>query len=462
LLGVCIAWGVAVPILTGLDPTTFAGAPADAANVAWTGHVRLIGAGIIAVGGTWTVVRLFAPMVASIRHALTIALIGRDGSRLPRQERDIPMTWVGAAAAILTLPLGALVAWFVVPDLFAPSSPVGVTDHIGLRLAITLLVGVTFFVVVFGFLMATACGYMAGLLGSSSSPISGVGILTVILVSLILRGLSGAGGQPAGWVVAVALFVTSLIVTIASIANDNLQDLKTGQLVDATPWQQQVALMIGVAVGAAVTPPLLDLLVNTYGIAGAPLRPEMDAAKVLAAPQASLIAEIAGGIVGGHLPWNMVITGIALGMPLIGLEELLRHRGRQFPVLTVGIGLYLPPTVSLTIALGGVVGWLAHRTIQRQARSTGDSDQRVQEHRRRRGVLLASGFLVGESFVGVLLAGVGALTGADTLKLVPPDFARVATWLGLAIFIVAVVLFYRAVSRPPATAVELRPATNEG
>jgi putative OPT family oligopeptide transporter len=430
LLGVGMAWGVAVPLLTGLEPGAFAGAPAEAANTAWTDQVRLIGAGIIAIGSIWTVIRLARPMVASVRHAMHTARNAQHRDHLPQSERDIPILWVAGAAALFSVPMAALCAWFAAPDMALP---------------ITLLLGIgsTVFVFLFGFLMATATGYMAGLLGSSSSPISGVGILTIMVVSLILS-LGASGGQhPPGWVIGLALFVSSLIVTIASIANDNLQDLKTGQQVGATPWRQQVALMIGVIVGASVIPPLLDLLSRTYGFVGEALPPGMDPSKVLQAPQASLVATIGRGILEHRLPWSMVLAGVAVAVPLLALEEMLRRRGRQFPVLTVGIGVYLPPSVSLTIATGGLVGWAAKRA--NTARRAGQDEV---TGLRRRGVLLASGFLVGESFVGVLLAAADAGLGGGALTLVGPGFAPYATAFGLAGFLVALVMFYRAVSRP--------------
>ncbi|MGI3775688.1 MAG: OPT family oligopeptide transporter [Janthinobacterium lividum] len=436
VLGVAIAWGVAVPLLTALDPAPHAGSASDAAMAAWSGRVRLIGAGVIATGSVWCVLTLVRPMASSIRDALASARVGHGGAGLPRQEQDLPIAWVGAATLALSLPLAGLLAWFALPA----------EPALGMAAFAALIVGATVFTMAFGFLMATACGYMAGLLGSSSSPISGIGILGTIVVSLLFGAILGhVGGDPAAsgrFAVALALFLTAVVVTVSSIANDNLQDLKTGQIVDATPWRQQVALLAGVAVGAIVIAPLLDLLYQTYGFPGAMPRPGMDPARALAAPQASLMAVIGNGIVSGQLAWGMVAVGVALGACLVAVDELLQRRfDAQLPVLTVGIGIYLPPTVGLTIAVGGILEWLTRRHLRAAPEAT-------RESARRRGVLLASGFLVGESVAGMILATVeGAAGHSFPLAVVGPGFAGTAAWIGLAGFSAAAVVLYRLVVR---------------
>lgn len=442
LLGVGLAWGVAVPLLTWAAPAAHAGSAEASANAVWASQVRLVGAGIIAIGGLWMVATLIRPMVTSVRTAMQ-ARRGKAGDALPRQDQDIPIGWVAFISASLVVPLTALLGWFAAPA----------AGHLGVPLYMTLIGGAAGFIVVFGFLMAAVCGYMAGLLGSSSSPISGIGILSTIVVCLLLSvvlGRLGVGGGEGGhrFAMAVALFVTSVIITVVSIANDNLQDLKTGRLVDATPWRQQVALLIGVGVGAIVISPLLELFYQTYGFAGAMPRAGMDAGQAMAAPQASLMSTIAVGIFDGRLPWRMVFIGAALGVLLIGIDAWLRRRGAQLPVLTVGIGMYLPPTVGVTIAVGGIVGWLSERTLRRRAASRRTPAGDAADQPRRRGVLIASGFLVGESFAGVLIAAAHALSGrSDPLALVGPGFATTATWLGLGGFVLAAILFYRSVVR---------------
>ncbi|WP_449411270.1 OPT family oligopeptide transporter [Methylobacterium komagatae] len=435
--GVVIAWGIAVPVLTALSPDDAKSAK-EVSEAIWSDQVRLIGAGIIAVGGLWTVVSLGKPIFDSIRSALSDAGGGAGALRddLPREERDLPITWVAAGIAILCLPLAATFTAFA--------------WRAGLGGGLALLVlGVTLFAVLFGFLMAAACGYLAGLLGSSSSPISGIGVLTTMATTLLLTWAIGSVTGPEGenFATGTALLLTALIVTTSSIANDNLQDLKTGQIIGATPWHQQVALLIGVIVGSLAIAPLLSLLYEAYGFVGAPAHEGQDGASALPAPQAALMTQIADGIANGHLPWMMVAIGAGLGAVLVVVEARLRKRGLTFPALTVGIGMYLPLSVEVTIAVGGVLGWLAERRLRA---TTGEERQdEVVADARRRGVLLASGFLVGESFVGVLLAAADLAAGrGSSLALVGPDFHRAAAWLGAATFAAGLAVTYRLVSRP--------------
>lgn len=435
LFGVVIAWGVAVPILTTMASGSGPGSAAALANQVWSDQVRLIGAGIIAIGGVWIVIVLMRPMIHSIASAISAARTARSGGKLDRQERDIPIGWVGLTTLLLTLPLGVLFAWFMAPG-----------SHASLGLLVVMAAGATLFTVVFGFLMATACGYMAGLLGSSSSPISGIGILSTLVVSLLLS-LFPHGSDGSRELMAVALLIATMVVTMSSIANDNLQDLKTGRVVDATPWRQEVALLIGVSVGALAIAPLLDMLYQAYGFGSSLPRPGMNPAAAMPAPQASLVTTIAKGIFEHKLPWAMVIIGIAIGALLIPFEMWLRRRSIQLPVLTVGIGIYLPPTVTVTIAFGGIIGWLAERQIRRRSAAGGAVGGDEEEVLRRRGVLLASGFLVGESLAGIALAAVEVVGRGTKLAVVGQGFAPTATILGMATFVAVAALFYRAVSK---------------
>lgn len=447
LTGVIIAWGLAVPFMTAFAPEGGL-APDAAAEAVWSGQVRLIGAGIIAVGGAWTVASLVGPILASVRAALKAARgTGRGLSELPRQERDIPITWVVGAAAALTVPLALLFGQFSMGAELAGLLPV-------------LILAATVFTVSFGFLMAAACGYLAGLLGSSSSPISGIGILTTMLVALLLPLVVGRAAGPEGdrFVIGLALFIAAVIVTMASIANDNLQDLKTGQLVDATPWRQESVLIVGVGVGSLVIAPLLALLYNAYGFVGALPREGMDEAAALPAPQAALMTQIASGIVHGELPWAMVLTGMGLGALLVGFEAWLRRSGRVFPALTVGIGIYLPLNVVVTIAIGGVIAWLSERAFRSGFEGRTSATDDAYEAVRRRGVLLSSGFLVGESFIGVLIAGADTLTGRSaSLAITGPGVTPFTPLIGLAVFVVAIGTFYRLVSRAPGKGSSIAP-----
>ena len=442
LLGLLLTWGIAVPWLTAITPRPEGATLQAFGTMVWSTQVRFIGAGTIGIAAIWTLITLARPMLDGIRASLgAIKGAGAGGADMPRTQKDMPVRWIGILAVVLALVLAATFGYFMMP------APVDA----GARWQ--LVACAVLFAFVFGFLVAAACGYMAGLVGSSASPISGIGIIAVILVSLLILAIGTADGMldtPEGgkFAIALAIFTTAAVLAVATISNDNLQDLKTGWLVGATPWRQQVALLIGCAVGAAVIPPVLDLLYNAYGFAGALPRAGMDPGQVLAAPQATLMTAIATGIFTHKLNWSMILTGIALGVVLIVIDEMLRRRGgtARLPVLAVGIGIYLPPTISSALVVGAVLAWLLLRAERRRAVARGDDVKLALEHAERRGTLLASGLIVGESLVGVLLAAVIGLSGKDApLAVVGEGFAVTAEWLGLAVFVLVCVGFYRRV-----------------
>jgi putative OPT family oligopeptide transporter len=296
-------------------------------------------------------------------------------------------------------------------------------------------------VVIMGFLVSAVCGYMAGLIGSSNSPLSGVGILVVIIAALLLL-VAGVKSELAGdagkGLVAFALFATSVVFAVATIANNNLQDLKTGQLVDATPWKQQVALVVGVLVGAAVIPPVLDLLNEAYGFAG---MPGVDPARALAAPQAGLISALAQGVIQGNIDWSLIILGGAIGVALIVLDAVLGRttKAAALPPLAVGLGIYLPTSTTLMIVVGAVVGWYFDKRAERGAKP---------EATKQLGVLLASGMIVGESIIGVIIAAIVVFSGKGApLALVGDGFGTAAIWIGGIAFVAVNVALYRWVAR---------------
>jgi putative OPT family oligopeptide transporter len=277
---------------------------------------------------------------------------------------------------------------------------------------------------------------MAGLIGSSNSPVSGLAILAVLGAALLLVAVARAAQLAyAPELVAYALFVTAVLLCVASISNDNLQDLKTGQLVDATPWRQQVALIAGVIAGALVIPPILNLLNKGYGFAGT-AGAHSAIAQPLPAPQATLISALAKGVVGGQIDWRLIGIGALVGALIVTCDELLR-RGKlgALPPLAVGLGIYLPPSTTAPVVVGAIVGWLYNRWAAR-----GVDPQQT----RQAGVLLASGLIVGESLFGVLLAGLIVSTGRpEPLGLMPPSFAPYATILGAVCFAAFLLLLLR-------------------
>ncbi len=307
-----------------------------------------------------------------------------------------------------------------------------------------------------GFFVAAACGYMAGLIGTSASPISGIGILGIIVSSLVVLGIGSSFGvfaTPEGtqFATALAIFITAVIVSIAAISNDNLQDLKTGYIVGATPWKQQVALILGSVIGAFAIAPVLNLLYQAYGFTGALPRSGMDPSQALAAPQATLMTTIAQGIFSASLDWNYILFGIVVGIAAIIVDMLLKSHTKSLalPPLAIGMGIYLPPTLEIPLVIGSVMGWFIHRYLHQRAalRSPGHEEEDV-EACNHRGVLFASGLIVGESLVGVIIAliiVVSVTSGGseNPLALVGKDFETIANGIGFAAFIATIAIFVR-------------------
>jgi putative OPT family oligopeptide transporter len=290
------------------------------------------------------------------------------------------------------------------------------------------------FVLIGGFMIAGICGYMAGLIGASNSPISGVGILSIVTFATILVAAAAPSPGTSSALVAFALFVTAIVFACATISNDNLQDLKTGQLVGASPMRQQIALIVGVAAGAAVIPPVLNLLARAYGFAGA-ANVNVVAANPLPAPQATLISALAQGVIGGNLDWKMIGIGAIVGLVIIGIDETLRAAKKlRIPPLAVGIGIYLPMSSTFAVVLGAIVGHWYEKQAARM---------RNPNRSQRLGVLVASGMIVGESLFGVLNAAlIVAFSNDAPIALVPGDFGP-AKIIGTLGFVGLVVWLYR-------------------
>ena len=418
LLGLLIAWGFAVPWLTAIAP---AGALAfgDRAMDIWTHQVRFIGAGTIGVAAIWTLLKLAGPVARGLASTVSASRAARTATA-DRSDVDMPAYWIGLLAIACLVVIGFILAKFLAPTPLASQTLVLVTAALP-------------FVVFGGFLVAAICGYMAGLIGASNSPISGVGILAILICAAILVAISGADPSSRSALVAYALFTTAVVFAIATISNNNLQDLKTGQLVGATPSAQQWALVLGVIAGAAVIPPVLNLLAHAYGFAGAP-HSATAVAKPLPAPQAGLISALAQGVITHKLNWLMLGIGAALGAVVVALDEFLAWRKwLRLPPLAVGIGIYLPMSATLPVVLGSVIGhWYDRRALRAPN----------PEHARRLGVLVASGMIVGESLFGVLLAGLIVAFSTDApLGLVSADFAP-ANWVGLAAFAILIAVLY--------------------
>ena len=417
LVGQVISWVIAVPVLTSMQPADAGVALADHTLAIWRTQVRFIGAGTIAVAAIYTLMRLAKPVVGGLVSTLAASRAVATADDL---DRDISPTWI-AALTVACLVVSAWLAYtFAGESVLAPR-------------ALTLTLIAVPFVLVIGFVIAGVSGYMAGLIGASNSPLSGVGILSVVICASLMALAVAPTEETRQALVAFALFVTAIVFACATISNDNLQDLKTGQLVGASPMRQQVALIVGVAAGAAVIPFVLNLLARAYGFAGAP-NVDVVTANPLPAPQATLISALAQGVIGGSLEWRMLGIGAAVGLGLILLDTILGAMKRlRLPPLAVGIGIYLPMSATFVVIIGAVLShWYDRRT------RTMPDPERAQ----RLGTLVASGLIVGESIWGVIVAGLIVLLAKDApIALVPETFAF-APWLGVLGFIGAIVWLY--------------------
>ena len=443
LVGLIVSWFVLVPWQTGLAGLASAADLETLVSTVFREKVRFIGAGTIGVAAIWTLLKIIVPVVKGIAAALAAnrKRAAGEGDSLPLTERDLPITIVFGTILASMIPIALLLA------AFGQSGPIA--GALGTTLVLTVL-----YILVAGIVIAAVCGYMAGLIGASNSPISGVGILAVLGISLILAALfPDVDATATQALVAFALFVTAIIFGVATISNDNLQDLKTGQLVGATPWKQQFALILGVIFGAVVIPPILNILNSAFGFVGAPgAGPD-----ALAAPQAALITAIAQGVLGDSLDWNLIGLGAAIGVMAIAIDEILRAtRKGMLPPLAVGMGIYLPMALTLLIPLGALIGHLYDKWARTAANP---------EFAQRLGVLMATGLIVGESLFGVAFAAIvagaenaGSSNSASVLALVEEYPAAVP--LGIIAFAGSIAYLYlhtRKKAALPLAAVQVVP-----
>jgi putative OPT family oligopeptide transporter len=421
LCGLLISWAGLMPILT-------AGVGGDVAEVAesiFRSQVRFVGAGAIGVAAIWSLLRLVGPLAKGIADTLAAGGADKTGAH---DDRDIPMGMIALLSLICLVAIGALLYAFVQGTALA-------------ALGWPLIAGGVLFTVVVGAFIATVAGYMAGLIGASNSPVSGIGILAIVSGALLLAMFAqpALGPDATNVLVAFALFTVAIVFSIATISNDNLQDLKTGQLVGASPWRQQIALIVGVIAGSIVIGPVLDLLNQAYGFPGDPHRAAIAAAP-LAAPQATLISALALGVLNAELDWGLIGMGAAIGLVAIFVDEILGFlKMLRIPPLAVGIGMYLPQDVTTPVVLGAVIGYIYNRAVEK--RENGEMAKRF-------GVLLACGFIVGESLLGILNAGlIVAFNNPAPIALVGEEFAPFAPWLGLGVFAALLLASYLWVAR---------------
>jgi len=423
LVGLITAYAILLPIMTW-------GVPGDPAKVgaAVFQDIKFFGAGVIGVAAIWTLLQVAGPVIGGLRSAIAASRARNKGEMLDLTERDLPIGIVAGGSLAVLVPIAWLL-WSTIA-----TGPLAASG-------LLLVSGALVFIVVIGLMIAAVTGYMAGLIGASNSPVSGVGILAVLASSLMLVGLFGRE-QPHETIqalIAYALIVTGVVFGVATIANDNLQDLKTGQLVGATPWKQQVALIIGVVFGSVVVPPVLQVLMQTAGFVGMPgAGPD-----ALAAPQANLISSLAVGVLGGGLKTKMLLWGAVAGVFFVVMDEALGLLRRlRLPPLAVGIGIYLGMATILPVSIGAIIGWLYDKWADKRGGGA--------EFARRMGVLVATGMIVGESLWGVAFAGIVYGTGKEAplaLPFLPKDFETPALLIGGLLFVAAAWWLYATTVR---------------
>ena len=421
LIGAVIAWNIAIPIYAAyfldgnpqLAQALVGLSAADAADTLRGAQIRYLGVGAMLIGGVWALISIRSSIVSGIKSGLAATRSNID-TVIAHTDQDLPMKYVLGGIVLFTIPLGALYY--------------AIVGHLGIAVTMTLIM------IVAGFVFCSVSAYMAGLVGSSNNPVSGITICTILFAAVLLAALMGRDNA-AGPV--AAIMIGAVVCCAACVAGDNLQDLKAGYMVGATPWRQQVMLAIGAVSSALIMAPVLNLLLKAYGMGPKDaLHPQS-----LQAAQANLMATVSKGLFGGELPWNMVIVGALIGLAIIIVDQILKSRGSSFrmPVLAAAIGIYLPFDLSMTIFLGGLLSLIVNRTLRARGRAN-------DENALRNGLLLAAGMITGEALVGVLMAIPIVATGrADVLAL--PASLQFGGWLGIVIVAALAYWLYRTATR---------------
>ncbi len=412
-IGGAISWYVAIPVYSTwfldtnpeLAALLASGTPAaDLAGAIWSREIRYLGVGAMLIGGIWALLKLRTSIWSGIRTSLR-ATPTRDATTVrDHRDQDVPLKFVLGGIALFVMPVAMLYY--------------AIVGTLGVALAMTIIM------VLAGFLFSAVSSYMAGLVGSSNNPVSGITIATILLTSLLLLALLGRGANSGP---AAAIMVGAVVCCAAAIGADTMQDLRAGYLLGATPWRQQLGQALGVVAAVLVMAPILNLLQSAYGIG---VR-DAEHPTALLAPQATLMASVTRGVFEGGLPWAMIGIGVLVGAAIIALDVFLERRRAVFrtPVLAVAIGIYLPLELSVPIFAGGLISMVASR----RKPANGDS-------REPGGLLFAAGLITGEALIGILMA-IPIVVASD-----PDVFAlpwKLPTAAGLVAVAVAGALLHR-------------------
>jgi len=426
MLGAVFAWVIALPIVSmSYAPLDLTHGLPEAAGLLWNAKLRYIGIGAMLFAGVWTFLRLFKPLVKNIYLSLKVMTASRDASALPNHERDMPMP---------IIIVGVLLSGVALFTLFNTQFPLDVFQG-GRAWNGMLLMTMVGYVIVIGFLFSVITAYFSGMVGVTASPGSSIVIAGLLLVAwILLRFITTVVGEV--WTPevtkaaeAITIIIGSVVTGIAAIANDNTQDLKVGQLVGATPWKQQLMLLMGVVVSALVIPPVMQVLFNVYGIADVTPRVGMDLTQTLPAPTAALMAAITEAVFRHTLPWHMLMTGCGIIVGVLGLNLILKRWFTQFnlSILGVAIGMYLPLATSTPLLVGGLIAFSIRQHFKRSTLELSAIKQRKQI-----GVLIACGLVAGSALMDVLLAiPFSLLHSPEALSIVSPQWQNRAVILGI-------------------------------
>lgn len=398
-VGGALAWFVAVPLYGYFFGVSETGDAHKIAVDIWNSHIRMVGVGTMVVGGFWTIINLIKPMRDAVYASLdTLKKIRLGlGSTIARTEVDIPINYVAIGLLLLTIPMFLIYDHVLSADVLPLS--------IGMHYATVVLA--TVFTLVVGVLCAAVAAYMAGLIGSSQTPISGVTLMAVLSVSLLLFAMLQSEinfAQDAVSAKAIGAFVIilgSVIAIGAALSSDNLQDLKSGQIVGSTPWKQQVMLIVGVIGSAFIMAPVLQVMFEAYGIGDVLPRPDMDPSKALGAPKAAIMNAVASGIFSSTFKWPMFLLGAGLGVVVIIVDKMLGRSksSLRLPTLGVALGIYLPLDICFPLLIGGLIQTWMRQRLEKEKKNS----EQIERHFNK-GVLLCSGLIAGEALVGILLA----------------------------------------------------------
>lgn len=426
LLGAVIAWLIALPIASHIYPLFLIDhSPQEATILLWNSKMRYFGIGAMLCAGTWTFIKLVKPLLKSMRISLR-AFTARKYSGLEsaRTDKDIPMPYilfgVFSVAAML----------FVFFQFLFPFKQAGLNADF----APTLIFGMVLYVLIIGFLFSVITAYFSGMVGVTASPGSSVVIagilfaawlLLCVMNSVVPLPLSTEQIQAAE---AITIIIGSVVTGIAAIANDNTQDLKVGQLVGATPWKQQVMLLIGVIVSALVIPPVMQLMFHVYGIAGVMPHEGMDVSQSLPAPTAALLSAVTEAVFRHSLPWVMIVSGAASIIGILIINRVLKlQRFIKLSVLGIAIGMYLPITSSIPLFLGGMMAKIVDWRLLRKKLLAPDENKH-----RQIGTLIACGLVAGSAMTDVLLAiPFSIMESPDALQLVGANWQTYGVFVGV-------------------------------